>query len=125
MRLSRLIVIGAAFVVATLSGILAVVVGQLAGLSFLSGALLGAASLGGLTAAGVAVSGGRSRGRRGLAVAAHLLKYPIIIGVLYLMLTRVRADAALVVAGYTGALAAFVVSLALGKPPKGGSSQAE
>jgi len=78
---------------------------------FALGLLLGAATTSGLRAMVSGLGPGPHGPGHTLWLILHLLKYPLILVMLYLLLVTLHRSAALIMAGYTWALVAFLVSV--------------
>jgi len=80
----------------------------------LAGIMLGAASTAGLASMTASTRIAQPRPWRLLMMGLHLLKYPLILAVLYLLLVWLRRNALLVMGGYTLSLIVFLAFVTLG-----------
>jgi hypothetical protein len=102
----HLLVAGGVGLLAALA--LAAAVSLRAGWGLLAGIGIGAATLSGLGALSLAFSETAGGGARLIIGALHLIKYPLILLVLYLLVVPVHADVVWLCIGYTGALVVFL-----------------
>ncbi|MCE5238093.1 hypothetical protein LLH23_06330 [bacterium] len=90
-------------------------------LDFALGLVLGALTMSGLRA----MVGGLGPGPRGprqtLLLVVHLLKYPLILGVLYVLVVSLRRNALLLLGGYTLSLVVFLVHVYAAAPRAAGA----
>lgn len=102
----------------------AIIVGGLAGalgggasvLDYALGLGLGALTMSGLASMISALGPGRRGRRQMLVVGLHLLKYPLILGILYVVLVTLHRGALPVMGGYTLALLVFLAYLGTAAP---------
>lgn len=107
--MSRYGVIGA---VAGLAGaVIALRMGWPGVVDFAVGAILGAFTMSGLRSLVSGLGPGSGGARHTLSMVLHLLKYPLILAVLYLLLVSLHRNALLVMGGYTLSLVAFLLQV--------------
>lgn len=105
--MSRHAVIGGAAGVA--AAVVALRTGLPGVLDFALGLVLGALTISGLRAMVEGLNPGLRGPRRTLVLVVHLLKYPLILGVLYVLVVSLRRNALLLLGGYTLSLIVFLV----------------
>ncbi|MBU0608205.1 MAG: hypothetical protein KKI08_09960 [Armatimonadetes bacterium] len=88
-----------------------------------AGIVLGVLTTAGLASMSAAIRGAQPRVLRVLVLGLHLLKYPLILVLLYLLLVVLRRNALLVMGGYTLSLIAFLAFVGLA--PRGAKTQPE
>lgn len=98
-------------VVAALVVLIALFAGGARALDFVTGLVLGGLAMAGLTSMARILRHGSGKFWQVMWLGIHLLKYPVILIVLYLLITTLQRDPLALIGGYTLALAGFITTL--------------